>query len=56
MTKKIWEYIKANNLQDPADKRFIVCDDRLKPLLKQDKISMFKMTKALNEHLSNPEE
>lgn len=56
MTKKIWEYIKANNLQDPADKRFIVCDERLKPLLQQDKISMFKMTKALSEHLYNPDE
>lgn len=56
MTKKIWEYIKANDLQDPADRRFIVCDEKLRPLLQQDKISMFKMTKALNQHLHNPEE
>lgn len=30
--KKIWEYIKENNLQDPANKREIVCDENLKSI------------------------
>ena len=47
VTKLIWAYIKTNNLQNPKDKREILCDDRLESLFKKKKINMFKMTKAL---------
>lgn len=47
VTKLIWQYIKTNDLQDPRDKRDILCDDRLESLFKKKKINMFKMTKAL---------
>lgn len=56
VTKQIWKHIKANDLQDPEDKRFIICDDKMKALLKQDKVHMFTMTKLLNQHMYNPGE
>lgn len=52
VTKKIWEYIKANNLQDPANKRNINADAKLKPIFKKDQVSMFEMTKLVSAHLS----
>jgi len=48
VTKLIWAYIKTNGLQNPQDKREILCDDRLEALFKRKKINMFKMTKALS--------
>lgn len=39
--KRIWEYIKANNLQDPSDKRYILCDDKMKTVFHTDKLHMF---------------
>jgi len=47
----LWDYIKGNNLQDPSDKRQIICDEKLYPLFKQSKISMFQMNKFLGNHL-----
>jgi upstream activation factor subunit UAF30 len=53
VTKKIWEYVKANNLQDPQDKRTIRADAKLKPIFGgKDSVSMFEMTKLVNSHLS----
>ncbi|KAJ3146122.1 hypothetical protein HDU89_006688 [Geranomyces variabilis] len=43
VVKKIWEYIKGNNLQDPSDKRFILCDDNMKKVFKTNRLGMFKM-------------
>lgn len=52
VTKKIWDYIKKNDLQDPENKRMIVADDKLKPVFNgKPKVSMFEMTKLVNEHL-----
>ena len=51
VTKKIWDYIKANNLQDAANKRMINADAKLKPVFGKDQVSMFEMTKILNQHL-----
>lgn len=50
--KKVWDYIKANNLQDPKDKRTIVADDKLRPVFGKDRIGMFEMTGVLGPHLS----
>ena len=51
VTKKIWEYIKANSLQDAANKRNINADAKLKPIFGKDQVTMFEMTKLLSAHL-----
>jgi upstream activation factor subunit UAF30 len=52
VTKRIWDYIKKNNLQDPNDKRTIRADAKLKPVFDgKDAVSMFEMTKLVNNHL-----
>jgi upstream activation factor subunit UAF30 len=52
VTKKIWEYVRKHNLQDPADKRTIRADDKLKPVFGgRSSVSMFEMTKLVNGHL-----
>ncbi len=48
VTKRIWVYIKEHDLQNPKDKREILCDAALQKLFKRSKINMFKMTKALS--------
>ncbi len=50
VTKKVWEYIKANNLQDAKDKRVINPDGTLAKLLGTEPINMMKMTGVLNKH------
>lgn len=52
VTSKIWEYIKAHDLQDSKDKRQINPDDKLAPVIGKDQISMFKMTAAVSKHLT----
>jgi chromatin remodeling complex protein RSC6 len=50
--KKIWEYIKKHNLQNPANKREIIADDKLKPVFDGNaKLDMFSMNKHLAKHL-----
>ncbi len=52
VVSKIWVYIKANNLQDPNNKRDILADAKLKPVFGgKDKVSMFEMNKHLAGHL-----
>ena len=52
LTKKVWDYVKKNNLQDPNDKRSIVADAKLKPVFGgKEKVSMFEMTKLVNQHV-----
>ena len=52
VTSKVWEHIKANNLQDSKDKRMINPDAKLGAVIGGDQISMFKMTAAVSKHLS----
>ena len=53
VTKKIWDYIKKNNLQDNQNKRMINADDKLKEVFGGKKqVSMFEMTKLVNKHLT----
>ncbi|GAB2541169.1 DNA topoisomerase III [Simplicispira piscis] len=49
--KKMWEYIKAHNLQDPKDKRTIVADDRLRAVFGKDSAGMFELAGILGNHL-----
>ncbi len=51
VTKKIWEYIKKNKLQDAVNRRMINADARLKEIFKKAQASMFEMTKLVNNHL-----
>lgn len=54
--KRIWAYVRANDLQDPNDKRMIRCDDALRAVFKQDKVHMFTMNKILSQNLYVPDE
>lgn len=50
--KKMWDYIKKNNLQDAKDKRQINADDKLKPIFGgKSQVSMFEMNAHLAKHL-----
>jgi upstream activation factor subunit UAF30 len=52
VTKKIWGYIKKNNLQDKKNRRMINADDKLKPVFGgKSQVSMFEMTKLVSKHL-----
>ncbi|TAM81765.1 MAG: DNA topoisomerase III [Candidimonas sp.] len=51
VTKKIWNYIKQHNLQDPANRRNINADVRLRPLFGKEQVSMFELTKLVSAHL-----
>ncbi len=51
VTKKIWDYIKKHDLQDPANRRNINADDKLRPLFGKDQVSMFELTKLVSGHL-----
>ncbi|PZQ78420.1 SWIB/MDM2 domain protein [Xylophilus ampelinus] len=52
VTKLLWEYIKANNLQNPANKRNILCDAKLRAVMGKDEVTMFEMTGLVGKHLS----
>jgi len=51
VTKKIWEYIKKNKLQDAVNRRMINADAKLREIFKKAQASMFEMTKLVNAHL-----
>jgi chromatin remodeling complex protein RSC6 len=52
VTKKIWVYIKKNNLQDAKNRRMINADDKLREVFGgKRQVSMFEMTKLVNNHL-----
>ena len=52
VTKKIWDYIKKNKLQDAMNKRLINADEKLRQIFGGKKqVSMFEMTKLVSSHL-----
>lgn len=51
ITKKLWDYIKKNDLQDEKDRRTIVPDDVLAPILGSRPISMFKVATKISAHV-----
>jgi chromatin remodeling complex protein RSC6 len=56
VVKKMWEYIKANDLQNPANKRNIFSDEKLLPLFDGKKeVTMFEMTKLVSKHITDPD-
>ena len=52
VVSKIWAYIKEHNLQNPANKRNILCDAKLKAVMGKDEVTMFEMTGLVGKHLS----
>ncbi|KAI3322134.1 DEK C terminal domain-containing protein [Xylariaceae sp. AK1471] len=56
VVKKLWEHIKDKQLQDPSDKRQILCDERMQAVFKLTKVDMFQMNKLVGNHLYPVEE
>ncbi len=52
VVKKIWGYIKENELQDANNKRMINADETLREIFGKAQVSMFEMTKLINQHLT----
>ncbi len=53
VVKKLWIYIKKNNMQDPKNKRNIIADAKLKVIFGgKAVVNMFEMTKLVSKHLS----
>lgn len=50
VVKKLWEYIKANDLQDPKNRRNIILDDKLKTIFPGNSVNMLTMNKHLSKH------
>jgi chromatin remodeling complex protein RSC6 len=52
VVKKLWEYIKKHDLQNPANKRNILADDKLKAIFGgKGEVTMFEMTKLVSAHM-----
>ncbi|KAL3821088.1 hypothetical protein ACJIZ3_006993 [Penstemon smallii] len=51
IVKQLWAYIRKNNLQDPNNKRKIICNDELRVVFETDCTDMFKMNKLLAKHI-----
>ena len=52
VVKKMWDYVKAEGLQDSKNRRMINADDKLLPIFGgRRKISMFDMAKVINNHV-----
>lgn len=53
VVKKLWAYIRRNNLQDSKNRRMIHSDDKLRPVFGgKGQVNMFEMTKHVSKHLS----
>jgi upstream activation factor subunit UAF30 len=53
ITKRVWDYVKKNGLQDQQNRRMINADDTMRPIFNgQNQVSMFEMTKLVNQHVS----
>jgi chromatin remodeling complex protein RSC6 len=51
VVKKVWDYIKKHDLQNPKDKREILADDKLEKIFGKKQATMFEMNKHLAKHL-----
>ena len=51
MVKRVWDYIREHGCQDPADKREIVADDKLRAVFGRDRVNMMTMMGLLSPHL-----
>ena len=51
VVKRLWEYVKDNNLQDPKNKQWFTPDKTMAPVFGTKKIKAFSMSKYLEDHL-----
>ncbi|KAG1740895.1 SWIB/MDM2 domain-containing protein [Suillus paluster] len=51
VVKKLWEYIRGHELQNPSNRREIMCDDNMRAVFGTEKVDMFRMNKVLGRHL-----
>ena len=51
MVSKVWDYIKKNNLQNPANKREILADGALRKVFGKPRVTMFEMNKLLAKNV-----
>ncbi len=51
VVKKLWAYIRKNNLQNPKNKRNILADDKLKKVFGKNEVSMFELASLIGKHL-----
>ena len=54
IVKQLWNHIKSNNMQNPENKKEIICDDQFRAIFKVDRIDMFKMNKELGQYVCHP--
>ena len=52
VVSKVWDYIRAHNLQNPDNRREILADDALRPVFGKNKVTMFEMSQLLARHLT----
>ncbi|MEK7144573.1 MAG: SWIB/MDM2 domain-containing protein [Patescibacteria group bacterium] len=52
VVKQLWVYIKKHNLQNPQNKRNILCDEKLKAVFGKGEVTMFEMGGLIGKHLS----
>lgn len=50
--KLMWDYIKSNNLQNPANKRNILADAKLEKVFGKNEVTMFELTGIIGKHLN----
>lgn len=51
IVKKIWDYVKKNDLQDKKNRRMINADGKLRPVFGKAQVSMFELAKIINNHV-----
>jgi chromatin remodeling complex protein RSC6 len=51
VVSKMWDYIKKHKLQNEANKREILADEKLAAVFGKNKVTMFEMNKFLAQHL-----
>jgi len=51
VTKRVWDYVKSNGLQDAANRRSINADARLRPVFGKDQVTMFELPRVINSHV-----
>ena len=52
VVKQVWAYIKENKLQDPKNKQWAICDEKLEKVIGEKRFKCFGMAKYLKEHMS----
>merc|ERR1711915_293300 len=55
VVKRLWAYLKEENLQDPENKQYFTPDAKMEPIFGSERIKCFSMSKYLKEHLTNPD-